>query len=235
MKNIAITASVVGLLAFLFVADVYYMHLFSQYFIQFSEHPKLFRWSLYQFEHPKFIAILFWLGFLLTFISVLLAGLSLRGHWRSGTFIGRFCWCFALLASYISFFVIFLYVQSHTIVNTSQIFHQDPIDSIVKEASADPIFPASNTLCLEINLPATAPVAEVVTRALTETAETNVTVLETKQVQIANADKNRVVPPDYLRYTAVLVNTSSGERVILLQFQRDGNWFYRVYDLPPSV
>jgi hypothetical protein len=113
--------------------------------------------------------------------------------------------------------------------------HQDPIDTIVKKASADPIFPDSNTLSLNFKLSATAPVAELVSRALIETAETNVTILETKQVQIANVDKNRVVPPDFLRYTAVLVNTSSGRRVILLQFQPDGSWFYRVYDLPPSA
>jgi hypothetical protein len=113
---------------------------------------------------------------------------------------------------------------------------QDPIDSIVEKASSNPIFPSSNIIVELIKLPATAPIAEVVSKALEPRGPEgkNVTILETRQVQIANADKNRVVPSDFLRYTAVLVNTSSGRKVILLQFQPDG-WWNQIYDLPPSA
>jgi hypothetical protein len=240
MKIITITTSVVGLLVFLFVADVYYLHLFSQYFIRFSEHPKLFSWSLNQFEHPKFIAILFWVGFLLTFLSVLLAGLSLRDHWRSGTFIGRFCWCFALLASYIGLFVFLLNVSSQTVVNISQIFQQDPIDNIVKEGCAAKIFPPpTDTFTIfPIKLTASAPIAEVVSEAFLKGGggETNVTILETRRVHIANVDKDRKEPKQYNDYTAVLVNTSLGRKVVLLHFYPQvGEWDYLFYDLPPTA
>jgi hypothetical protein len=117
--------------------------------------------------------------------------------------------------------------------------HQDPIGSIVKKASADPIFPASDRFATFIQLPATAPVAEVTSRAL-GLAGTNVTIVEIRQVQIANADKHRSVPTDAIRYTAVLVDTSDGKKVVLLQFQPDnshppGSWFFYVYDIQPSA
>ena len=124
--------------------------------------------------------------------------------------------------------------------------HQDPIDSIVKKASAEPTFPpVTDILRSLIELPATAPVAEVVSKALknSELGGTNVTIvtiLETRQVDIANnANKLRFGHSDINRCTAVLVDTSSGRKVVLLQFfpraGRVGLWDYTIYDLPPSA
>ena len=114
--------------------------------------------------------------------------------------------------------------------------HQDPIDSIVKKASAGPCFPpVSDILTFSFKLPATAPVAEVVSKALHN--ETNITILETKQVDIANnANKLRFGHSDIQSYTAVLVNTSSGKKVVFLHFYPlAGDWDYVTYDLPPSA
>jgi len=114
--------------------------------------------------------------------------------------------------------------------------HQDLIDSIVKKASAGPCFPPiTDILTFGIELPATAPVAELVSKALYN--ETNITILETKQVDIANnANKLRLGHSDIRRYTAVLVNTSSGRKVVILHFYPPvGFWNYVTYDLPPSA
>jgi hypothetical protein len=114
---------------------------------------------------------------------------------------------------------------------------QDPIDSIVKKTSADPLFPGGDITSVSIKLPATAPVAEVVSKALEVRGSkgTNVIILETRQVHIANADKDRKEPSDYNDYTAVLVNTSSGRKVVLLHFfPLAGFWNYVIYDLQPS-
>ena len=114
--------------------------------------------------------------------------------------------------------------------------HQDPIDSIVKKASAGPCFPPiTDILTFAIELPATAPVAELVSKALYN--ETNITILETKQVDIANnANKLRLGHSDIRRYTAVLVNTSSGRKVVILHFYPlYSYWDYVTYDLPPSA
>jgi len=89
-----------------------------------------------------------------------------------------------------------------------------------------------------IKLPATAPVADVVAKALEGRGPEgrNVTILETRPVHIANANKMNKVPADANDYTAVLVNTSSGRKVILLQFfPRVGLWNYVIYDLPPAA
>jgi hypothetical protein len=114
--------------------------------------------------------------------------------------------------------------------------HSDPIDSIVKKDSADPYFPSGLTAI--IKLPPTASVAEVTARALGLTG-TNVTILETRQVHISYGDEDKLVPPESIRYTAVLVDTSSGRKVVLLQFERDkhdppGGWWSRVYDIPSA-
>lgn len=114
--------------------------------------------------------------------------------------------------------------------------HHDPIDSIVKKASDGPCFPpVTDILTFAIELPATAPVAEVVSKALYN--ETNITILETEQADIANnANKLKFGHSDIERYTAVLVNTSSGRKVVFLHFYpRVGFWDYVIYDLPPSA
>jgi hypothetical protein len=108
--------------------------------------------------------------------------------------------------------------------------HRDPIDRIVEQDSADPFFPTG--MFTPIRLPATASAAEVASRALGQSG-TNITVLETRQVQI-HADSG--LPAELVNFTAVLVNTTSGLKVVLLQFQKDsqnppGGWWSRVYDL----
>ena len=114
--------------------------------------------------------------------------------------------------------------------------HRDPIDRIVKKDSADQHFPSGPFAV--INLPATAPVTEVVSNALGQPdlsglSVKHFTVLETRQVKI-HADYG--IPPELVNYTAVLVDTSFGQKVVLLQFQKhkqntNGWWWSHVYDL----
>ena len=111
--------------------------------------------------------------------------------------------------------------------------HRDPIDRIVKKDSADPFFPSGLTGI--IKLPPTAPVSEITARALGLTG-TNVTILETRLVHISYGDSDKLLPPESVLYTAVLVDTDTGRKVVLLQFERDkrdppGGWWSRVYDL----
>ena len=101
--------------------------------------------------------------------------------------------------------------------------HQDPITRIVKTESANEYFP--NGAYLPIQLPATASVGEVASRAL-RVSSTNITVLETRQVQIPTGSR---LPPEVVGYTAALVDTGSSRKVVLLQFHQDG-WWSRVYD-----
>jgi hypothetical protein len=112
--------------------------------------------------------------------------------------------------------------------------HRDPIDRIVRQDSADPSFRSGlNGL---IMLPSTASITNVTTRALeTVGAGTNIMILETRQVQIAYGDEAKIVQPQAIRYTAVLVDTDSGKKVVLLQFDGpkhgpSGGWWSRVYD-----
>ena len=111
---------------------------------------------------------------------------------------------------------------------------EDPIDRIVKQDSADPHFPSG--LVMAIRLPATAPVIEVTSNALGRSL-TNITILETRQVHISGWEDDKLAPSEVFEYTAVLVSTSSGRKVVLLQFRQDkryppgGSWWNRVYDL----
>jgi len=102
--------------------------------------------------------------------------------------------------------------------------HRDPIDQVVKKESANDFF--GNGMYMLIPLPASASVTEVTSRALS-LPDTNITVLETRQVRIHGS----LLPP----FTAVLADTGSGQKVILLQFRPDkqhppGGWWSHVYD-----
>jgi len=55
-------------------------------------------------HHTQITWYLFITGFALTFLATVLAATSLPGHWRSGSIIGRFVWCFAVLAAYAGMF-----------------------------------------------------------------------------------------------------------------------------------
>ena len=81
MKNkIIITSSVAGLSALLIVHFGVQMAPLSQ--------------------HPAVIWYLFVGGFALAFLATVLATTSLLGHWRSGGVVGRFIWCFTVLAGF---------------------------------------------------------------------------------------------------------------------------------------
>jgi len=108
--------------------------------------------------------------------------------------------------------------------------HRDPIDRIVKEESRNPYF--HNGMFTAIRLPPTASAIEVALKALGQ-SDTNIAVLESRQVQI-HADKE--LPPELMSYTAVLIDTGKGRKVVLLQFQKyskdpPGAWWSRVYEL----
>jgi hypothetical protein len=91
MKNtITITSSLLGLLTLLFILDVSYLHAFGLRLEQFSQHPDV----------P---GVLFWMGFALSFLATVLAATGLRGHWRSGSVVGLFILCLAILASFFWF------------------------------------------------------------------------------------------------------------------------------------
>ena len=101
--------------------------------------------------------------------------------------------------------------------------HRDPISRIVKTESANEYF--GNGMYMLIQLPASASASEVASRAL-GVSVTNITVLETRQVQIPTGSK---LPPEFVGYTAALVDTGSSRKVVLLQFHKDG-WWSQVYD-----
>jgi len=88
----------------------------------------------------------------------------------------------------------------------------DSIDAVVKHESADISFPSG--MFRAIRLPAPAPVSELVSNALSFAfiEPTNFTILETRQVRIHDGTGIR---PERASYTAVLVDTSSGQKVVL--------------------
>lgn len=52
-------------------------------------------------------------------------------------------------------------------------------------------------------------------------------ILDQRQVEITS-------PPDQTPYLAVHVETHQVQKIVLLQFQRDEQWWSRVLDIPPS-
>jgi hypothetical protein len=108
----------------------------------------------------------------------------------------------------------------------------NPIGRIVKEGSADATFGMGTYS--PIVLPAATSPTRLAAEALGQ-SQTNFTVLETRHVQISYGDQ-QAVDPESTSYTAVLVNSSSGRKVVLLQFRQDrghklGYWWSRIYDL----
>jgi hypothetical protein len=79
-NNIMITSSIAGLSALLIVH-------FGAHMAPLSYHPNVI-WEL-------FVG-----GFVLAFLATVLAATSLMGHWRSGGVVGRFIWCFTVLAGF---------------------------------------------------------------------------------------------------------------------------------------
>ena len=108
----------------------------------------------------------------------------------------------------------------------------DPIDRVVAMASADSHFPSGATVA--IRLAATNSLLDVSAKAL-EVQNTTITILESKQVHIGDKHDDPIHSQADV-YTAVLVNTKLGQRVILLHFYQEPNatnswWWSRVYKI----
>src|SRR5438874_1882153 len=114
----------------------------------------------------------------------------------------------------------------------------DPIDMLVASLTHHSPeldhyhFP--NGLSYVIALPATASPAQLVaSRPVSSGLDTtNVTVLEARHVRIAYSEEDaHVLDPNY---TAILVGTDSGRKIVLVQFQGSSTnkaWCARVYDV----
>lgn len=106
----------------------------------------------------------------------------------------------------------------------------DPIDRLVKKMSSDPLFQMG--MYRPIVLPVTASPAQVASTALGESL-TNVVVVETRQVLISY-DNQFELAPETTKYTAVVVNTKSGRKIVLIQYRNNrhsAGWWSSVYDV----
>lgn len=106
----------------------------------------------------------------------------------------------------------------------------DPIDRLVKEESSDPMF--GNGMYFPITLPETTPPNQIAAMALNDTL-TNLVVLKIKNV-IISYGKEQDMMPETTRYTAVLVGTRDGVKIVLAQYRSDKpvvGWWTRVYDV----
>ena len=82
-----------------------------------------------------------------------------------------------------------------------------------------------------VHLPAETDAAHLVPQALAASrwpATTNFTILKTRRVRIVCKGTESVVPDP--NYTAVLIETHSGQKIVLLQFNIT-DWLSRVYDV----
>ncbi|HEU5071207.1 MAG TPA: hypothetical protein VFV96_12445 [Verrucomicrobiae bacterium] len=110
----------------------------------------------------------------------------------------------------------------------------DPIDKLVEHLSApDQGFP--NGLWGATPLPSTASPTQVMATILGQGSigvrTTNFTILEQRTVHV---QPSKEASPTNADYTAVLVKTSVGEQIVMLQFQQHGTnavWVFRSYDV----
>ena len=118
--------------------------------------------------------------------------------------------------------------------------HPNPIDRIVKEESANGTFPSG--IFTPIYLPATASIREVTSnvlaRATAPSTVTNITILQVQHVTIDFENMSKELLPFGPTYTAVLVNTTLGQKVVLLQYEGSSTnspsyWWNRVYNVQP--
>jgi len=95
-----------------------------------------------------------------------------------------------------------------------------------------------NGVTPRIDLPATAPVADVVAQLFQKSAPavgavTRHDIIESRQVRIPTHPAD--IGPD-ATYTAVLVDTNLGRRVVLMQYgPPSGGWWSRSYDAETSI
>ncbi len=109
----------------------------------------------------------------------------------------------------------------------------DPIDRLAAKLSSDPNFPSG--MFRPILLPATAPPEKVVAAIFDQAAfkgrVTRYKILKIRRVRIAYGQPHEA-PPEVSNYTAVLIDTNLGRKIVLLQStQVAGGWWHRVYDL----
>jgi hypothetical protein len=102
----------------------------------------------------------------------------------------------------------------------------DPIDFLVKDLSSSSLW--DNGIFPMLGLPETASIEQVVSETFKKTGfdkgqVTSFKILRVRQVHIHGS------LPDL--YTAVLVQTDLGEKIVLLKYQGDAaGWWSRVYD-----
>jgi hypothetical protein len=115
--------------------------------------------------------------------------------------------------------------------------HQDPIDSIVKKESANPYF--GNGMYVPIRLPAAATPEQLTSAVFKQDLRelgsvTNI--VEARKIQIMPKGLMDVTNTDFFNYTAVLVDTDIGRKVVLLHYFDGGKnktsagWWHEVYD-----
>ena len=86
-KTLTVASSVAGLLALLFMANLFYLHVFGL--------------RLQQFPRNSIVILaVFWGGLALSSLALVLAASCLPRRWRSGGVIGRFIWCCAVMAGF---------------------------------------------------------------------------------------------------------------------------------------
>jgi hypothetical protein len=101
--------------------------------------------------------------------------------------------------------------------------HKDPIDFIVQQASSNPEFRSGPFK--PINLPATAPVEDVVKQAFENTLPLpshvgRIKIVNTREVNISGN-----------LYSAILVDTGRGRKIVLLRYEPPvQRWWNKVYD-----
>jgi len=115
---------------------------------------------------------------------------------------------------------------------------RDPIAKLVanisrNQAEGGMIFPSGPFQ--PISSPPTAPTVELVAQAFRysfrdRSAATNFAILTTQQVRICGDEE--LARLGNVNYTAVLVSTAGGQRIVLLQYSQGNRWWNRVYDAP---
>ena len=122
----------------------------------------------------------------------------------------------------------------------------DPIDELVTRLSASPLW--QNGIYPRLDLPKTASIDDVIARVfqLTGFDEGHVKehrILETRVVSIRPVDRPALVDPRFERvrsdpdmYTAVLVDTDLGKKVLLLKYEGTATgWWSRVFPVRSSA
>jgi hypothetical protein len=99
---------------------------------------------------------------------------------------------------------------------------RDPIDRVVQQASSNRYF--GNGPFKPINLPPTSPITNLLAQAFEKTFPLpshveKISILEQREVSISS-----------ISYTAVLVETENGRKVVLLRYINDQRWWSEVYN-----